>query len=93
MPSPENIERICNDCKSQLYDNYYFNFITPISRDMLEKMANAAVACNCVSQISKVSLAAFLELGKEGVSLKVYGVFLRENIAITESEVSPYDYS
>lgn len=55
MPSPENIERICNDCRAQLYDNYYFNFITPIPRDMLEKLANAAVACNCVSQISKVS--------------------------------------
>ncbi len=55
MPSPENIERICNDYKAQLYENYYFNFITPIPRDMLEKLANAAVTYNCVSQISKVS--------------------------------------
>ena len=55
MPSPENIERLCSDFKAQLYDNYYLNFIMPVPRDMLEKLANAAVACNCSTQISKVS--------------------------------------
>ena len=54
MPSQENIDRICRDCKAQLYDNYYFNFITPIPRAMLEQLAKAAVETNTVAQISKV---------------------------------------
>lgn len=54
MPSQENIDRICHDCRAQLYDNYYFNFITPIPREMLEQLAKVAVETNCVSQISKV---------------------------------------
>ena len=54
MPSRENIERICRDCQAQLYDNYYFNFITPIPRDALEQLAKVAVETNTVPQITKV---------------------------------------
>ena len=54
LPNRENIAKICQDCKAQLYDNYYFNFITPISRSLLEDLAKAAVESNCVAQISKV---------------------------------------
>ena len=53
MPSRENIAKICQDCKAQLYDSYYFNFITPISRTLLEDLAKAALEANCVTQISK----------------------------------------
>lgn len=61
MPSRENIDRICRDCSAQLYDNYYFNFITPISREMLEQLAKMAVETNSVSQISKV-IVSLLQL-------------------------------
>jgi hypothetical protein len=54
MPSRENIDKICQDCTAQLYDNYYFNFITPLSRESLERLAKMAVETNSVSQISKV---------------------------------------
>lgn len=54
MPTRENIAKICQDCKAQLYDSYYFNFITPISRMLLEDLAKAALEANCVDQISKV---------------------------------------
>lgn len=54
IPSQENIDRICQDCKAQLYDKYFFNFITPISRERLEQLAKAAVETNTVSLISKV---------------------------------------
>lgn len=57
LPTRENIAKICQDCKAQLYSNYYFNFITPISRSLLEDLAKAAVESNCVPQISKVSAA------------------------------------
>jgi len=54
MPTRENIAKICQDCKAQLYDSYYFNFITPISRPLLEDLAKATLEANCVAQISKV---------------------------------------
>ena len=54
MPTRENIAKICQDCKAQLYDSYYFNFITPISRMLLEDLAKAALEANCVDQTSKV---------------------------------------
>lgn len=54
-PTRENIDRICQDCKAQLYSNFHFNFISPISRSLLEDLARAAVAANCVEQIAKVN--------------------------------------
>ncbi|CAB1335429.1 unnamed protein product [Coregonus sp. 'balchen'] len=32
MPTEENIDRICQDLRSQLYESYYLNFISAISR-------------------------------------------------------------
>ena len=63
MPTRENIARICEDCRAQLYDAHYFNFITPISRDLLEQLAKVAVETNCVTQVKKVeaSLCKFCE--------------------------------
>ena len=54
-PTRENIDKICQDCKAQLYSSFYFNFISPISRSLLEDLARAAVTANCVDQIAKVS--------------------------------------
>lgn len=53
-PTRENIDKICQDCKAQLYSSFYFNFISPISRSLLEDLARAAVEANCVEQIAKV---------------------------------------
>ncbi|XP_057715607.1 sec1 family domain-containing protein 1 [Corythoichthys intestinalis] len=54
MPSEENIDRICQDLRNQLYESYYLNFISAISRSKLEDIASAALAANAVSQITKV---------------------------------------
>ncbi|XP_074548907.1 sec1 family domain-containing protein 1 [Halichoeres trimaculatus] len=54
MPTEENIARICQDLRSQLYESYYLNFISAISRSKLEDIANAALAANAVSQVTKV---------------------------------------
>ena len=50
------------DCRSQLYESYYLNFITAISRHRLEDLATAALQANCVTQISRVrgSFLSFL---------------------------------
>ena len=54
-PTQEAIARISRDLHSHLYSSYYFNFITPISRPLLEDLAKAAVASGCANQIAKVT--------------------------------------
>lgn len=54
MPTEENIDRICQDLRNQLYETYYLNFISAISRSKLEDIASAALAANAVTQVNKV---------------------------------------
>ncbi|XP_063039802.1 sec1 family domain-containing protein 1 [Engraulis encrasicolus] len=54
MPTEENIDRICQDLRNQLYESYYMNFISAISRSKLEDIASAALSANAVTQITKV---------------------------------------
>ncbi|XP_034015687.1 LOW QUALITY PROTEIN: sec1 family domain-containing protein 1 [Thalassophryne amazonica] len=54
MPTEENIDRICQDLRNQLYESYFLNFISAISRSKLEDIASAALAANAVSQVTKV---------------------------------------
>lgn len=54
LPNDENISRIAQDFRNQLYDHYYLNFISPISRQKLEDLATAALHSNCISSINKV---------------------------------------
>ena len=54
MPTDDNIQRICRDLQSQLYENYFLNFISAIPRQKLEDIANATIQHGCVGQVSKV---------------------------------------
>ncbi|KAG7258062.1 hypothetical protein CRUP_014817 [Coryphaenoides rupestris] len=54
MPTDENIDRICQDLRNQLYESYYLNFISAISRGKLEDVASSALAANAVTQVTKV---------------------------------------
>uniref|UniRef100_A0A8C9WTC3 Sec1 family domain containing 1 n=1 Tax=Scleropages formosus TaxID=113540 RepID=A0A8C9WTC3_SCLFO len=54
MPTEENVDRICQDLRNQLYESYYLNFISAISRSKLEDVASAALAANAVNQVTKV---------------------------------------
>ena len=54
MPTQENVSRVCEDCRAQLYDKYYLNFTTAIPRDLLEELAKASLEASCVPQIAKV---------------------------------------
>ncbi|XP_077421344.1 sec1 family domain-containing protein 1 [Vanacampus margaritifer] len=54
MPSEENIDRMCQDLRNQMYESYYLNFISAISRSKLEDIAGAALAANAVSHVTKV---------------------------------------
>lgn len=54
MPTDDNIQRICRDFQNQLYESYYLNFISAISRQKLEDIAQAALLTNVVQQVAKV---------------------------------------
>ncbi|XP_037756465.1 sec1 family domain-containing protein 1 isoform X4 [Chelonia mydas] len=54
MPTEENIDRMCQDLRNQLYESYYLNFISAISRSKLEDIANAALGASAVTQVAKV---------------------------------------
>ncbi|ESP00794.1 hypothetical protein LOTGIDRAFT_200665 [Lottia gigantea] len=54
MPTDDNVQRICRDFENQLYESYYLNFISAISRQRLEDLASASIQYNCVSQVSKI---------------------------------------
>jgi hypothetical protein len=53
-PSDENVQRICGDLRSRLYDRFYLNFVTPVSREKLEQLAAAALQGNCAACVKKV---------------------------------------
>ncbi|ESN94842.1 hypothetical protein HELRODRAFT_115024 [Helobdella robusta] len=54
MPTDENIKKICKDFLNQLYESYYLNFISAITRQRLEDIALGAIQANVVGQVSKV---------------------------------------
>ncbi|CAG0889362.1 unnamed protein product, partial [Darwinula stevensoni] len=54
MPTEENIQRISQDFQNGLYDSYFLNFISPISRQKLEDLASSALSFGCVPTISKI---------------------------------------
>ncbi len=54
FPEQTNINRVCRDLNSHIYDSYYFNYISPISRPLLEELAKATVDTNSVSEVTKV---------------------------------------
>ncbi|CAG5115434.1 unnamed protein product [Candidula unifasciata] len=54
MPTDDNVQRICRDFQNQLYESYYLNFISAISRQKLEDIAQAAIQSNSVQQVAKV---------------------------------------
>ncbi|RWS30845.1 sec1 family domain-containing protein 1-like protein [Leptotrombidium deliense] len=53
-PTDENIMRICQDLRNHLYDNYYLNFISPVSRAKLEDLATAALQGDAQTCVRKV---------------------------------------
>ena len=46
--------RICEDLKKNMYQEYYFNFVSPIARPELEALAGVAVESNTSNNIKKV---------------------------------------
>ncbi|CAJ0958284.1 unnamed protein product, partial [Mesorhabditis belari] len=81
-PNDENVELLCNDLKLGLYENFYRNFISPLSRPRPEILATAAVNGGAISQVQKVvdQYLNFISLEDDLFVLKRY------------SEASPMSY-
>jgi hypothetical protein len=47
------------DFQNQLYEKYYLNFISAISRQKLEDLALSAIQNNSVTQVAKVQYAKY----------------------------------
>uniref|UniRef100_A0AC35TSG9 Sec1 family domain-containing protein 1 n=1 Tax=Rhabditophanes sp. KR3021 TaxID=114890 RepID=A0AC35TSG9_9BILA len=71
-PSDENIALISNDLKSNMYDGYYINMISPMSRPQLEQLATAAVQGNTMSGVQKLTdqYLSFISLEEDLFVLK-----------------------
>ena len=51
-PTEENVRQFCADCKQDLYQHYYLNFVHPVPRSLLELMAQELVALPRVTHIT-----------------------------------------
>ena len=71
-PSPKNIQRISEDLRKNMYQEYYFNFVSPIARQELEALASVAVESNTSSNIKKVfdQHLSFISLENDLFALK-----------------------
>lgn len=54
MPTEENIKRISQDVANNLYESYFLNFVSPVSRKCLEELAMSCLSANCHTSITKV---------------------------------------
>eukprot|EP00116_Pleurobrachia_bachei_P005693 sb/3465955/ len=54
MPTTENIQLIGEDCKDQKYEKFYINFITAVSRQLLEDLAQITIETDTVPKIGKI---------------------------------------
>ena len=63
-----------------MYESYYLNFISPVPRSLLEDIAQAAIAANCVNLINKVHFLDFvlikIKLNPQQIIAKVFDQYL-----------------
>jgi len=54
MPTKSNITRLGADCKANLYESFHINFITAVSRQNLEDLAQLTIDSDTVNKVSTV---------------------------------------
>lgn len=55
LPTEDNVRIVCQDFSSSMYESYYLNFISALSRPRLEELATASVQHQCLGQVQKVA--------------------------------------
>jgi len=53
-PSDDNLKRVTRDLKDAMYESFEFNFISPIKREKLEDLAQAALSADSAHLVSKI---------------------------------------
>ncbi|KAH7726424.1 Sly1 protein [Aphelenchoides avenae] len=73
-PTQKNVEKICDDLKRAMYDSFYFNFVSPIPRLLLEPLAECAVQGGTAQQVQKVTdqYVSFITLEDDLFMLRRY---------------------
>jgi hypothetical protein len=89
QPTQENVDRIINDIKQNLYESYYINFISMLPRPLLENFADQAVQNNLVDKIQKVydQYLSFLTPENNLFSLNLSNSFYHLNSAAVPDNV------
>lgn len=54
LPTKQNIDIICKDAETELYDTFYLNFASSVPRDLLEDLANQLLKSEATSKIARV---------------------------------------
>ncbi|KAI6657600.1 hypothetical protein LOD99_343 [Oopsacas minuta] len=90
LPTDENIQRICQDIKQQVYGTFYLNFLTAISREKLEHIALAVCQSGNTEIISKVvdQFLNFIAIEDDLFILREYQSDLISYQALNSSSVS-----
>lgn len=94
-PTTSNISRISADLKASMYQEYYFNFTSPIMRPELEALAQAAVAAGAASNIKKIfdQHMNFISLEPDLFVLKHLKLAKKPNLEVPESDSSFYKFN
>ena len=93
LPTEDNIRRICQDFKNQLYDQFYLNFITPIPRESLDRLAETAFQANVTANICKIfdQYSNFVSLEDELFVLKEHDQDTISYYAINRGDVQDFE--
>eukprot|EP00183_Erythrolobus_madagascarensis_P007250 CAMPEP_0185846406 /NCGR_PEP_ID=MMETSP1354-20130828/2054_1 /TAXON_ID=708628 /ORGANISM="Erythrolobus madagascarensis, Strain CCMP3276" /LENGTH=695 /DNA_ID=CAMNT_0028546535 /DNA_START=40 /DNA_END=2127 /DNA_ORIENTATION=+ len=89
-PTSENIARICEDCKNQLYDSMWLNFSSSLPRAELEALAEGTASSGSTSRIARVfdMYSAFVSLERPLFSLHMRDSFAAlNNPRLTERDI------
>eukprot|EP00916_Digyalum_oweni_P004073 GHVL01007242.1.p1 GENE.GHVL01007242.1~~GHVL01007242.1.p1 ORF type:complete len:597 (-),score=91.09 GHVL01007242.1:949-2673(-) len=81
----ENILRITEDCRKRLYETFYVNFVSSVSRDLLELLAEGVAKSGNLRSISKVvdRYGGFASLSPTTFSLNspdTYAIFHKSGV-------------
>jgi len=81
QPTADNIERVAQDMAAGLYDSYYLNFTSTISRDLLEELAQRSLHSGTSAFVAKVvdQHLSYICLESNLFSLEISDVYYKLN--------------
>ena len=92
-PTHENVARICEDLEKGLYDSYYVNFSSVVTRDLLEHLAQSALKTSSYEKIAQVydQYLNYLCLEQSMFSLNLRDSYLQLNQATaSDSQIESF---